>query len=120
MSARFAPWCWSCPRARSNPRQSWTVHDRYRYLWMLKSGHFLLRDRNNLLEGDATLKLKPYLDFPGPVLGVDLDPDQHFLVTNSRRAGCWAEIGCGGQLQRGFQPRSFQLVDRFGQRHNRR
>ena len=26
----------------------WTVHDRARYLWMLKDGHFLLRDRDNL------------------------------------------------------------------------
>src|SRR5579863_3504688 len=26
----------------------WAVHDRARYLWMLKNGHFLLRDRENL------------------------------------------------------------------------
>lgn len=71
------------PEGSVESEESWTVHDRYRYLWMLKSGHFLLRDRNNLLVGDATLKLKPFLDFPGPVLGVDLDPDQLFLVTNS-------------------------------------
>jgi len=63
---------------------TWTVHDRVRYLWPLNNGHFLLRDRNNLLEGDATLTLKPYLDFPGPLLWVELDPEQHFLVTNSR------------------------------------
>ena len=62
----------------------WTVHDRVRYLWLLKNGHFLLRDRNNLLEGDATLTLKPYLDFPGSLLWLELDPAQQFLVTNSR------------------------------------
>jgi hypothetical protein len=61
----------------------WTVHDRTRYLWALENGHFLLRDRNNLLEGDATLKLKPYLDFPGPLLWLDLDPAQQLMVTNS-------------------------------------
>jgi hypothetical protein len=61
----------------------WTVHDRVRYLWPLKNGHFLVRDRNNLLEGDATLRLKPILDFPGPLLWVELDPAQQFLVTNS-------------------------------------
>lgn len=55
-----------------------------RYLWALKNGHFLLRNRNNLLEGDATLKLKPLLDFPGNLLWLELDPEQKFLVTNSR------------------------------------
>jgi hypothetical protein len=62
----------------------WPVHDRLRYLWMLKDGHFLLRDRDGLQLGDATLELKPYLHFPGPVLWLELDPTQQFLVTNSR------------------------------------
>jgi hypothetical protein len=62
----------------------WTVHDRVRYLWPLKNGQFLLRDRNNLLQGDATLTLKPFLDFPGSLLWIELDPAQQFLVTNSR------------------------------------
>jgi len=62
----------------------WTVHDRARYLWTLKDGHFLLRDRNSLFEGDATLKLKPLLDFPGNLLWLDLDPSQDLMVTNSR------------------------------------
>ncbi|MGD0348028.1 MAG: hypothetical protein ABSA85_14795 [Terracidiphilus sp.] len=70
--------------ARIEAEALWTVHDRVRYLWPLKSGHFLLRDRNNLFEGDATLRLKPFLDFPGPLLRVELDPEQQFLVTNSR------------------------------------
>ena len=35
----------------------WTVHDRVRYLWMLKDGHFLLRDRDGLSQGDAALNL---------------------------------------------------------------
>ena len=62
----------------------WTVHDRVRYLWPLKDGHFLLRDRRSLFQGDATLTLKPFLDFPGALLWVELDPAQQFLVTNSR------------------------------------
>ena len=62
----------------------WTVHDRLRYLWMLKDGHFLLRDRNGLAQGDATLELKPLLQFPGPVLWLELDPTGQYLVTNSR------------------------------------
>jgi hypothetical protein len=62
----------------------WTLHNRARYLWMLKDGHFLLRDGNDLQQGDATLALKPLLRFPGPLLSVELDPTQQFLVTNSR------------------------------------
>lgn len=72
------------PQGTVEAEASWTVHDRMRYLWMLKDGHFLLRDRNNLFEGDATLKLKPFLDFPGALLGLKLDPTQQLLVTNSR------------------------------------
>jgi hypothetical protein len=72
------------PQGTVEAEAMWTVHDRVRYLWPLKNGHFLLRDRNNLFEGDATLTLKPYLDFPGSLLWLEVDPGQHFLVTNSR------------------------------------
>lgn len=61
----------------------WTVHDRSRYLWMMRDGHFLLRDRNNLQVGDSSLALKSYLHFPGPVQWLELDPSQQLLVTNS-------------------------------------
>jgi hypothetical protein len=64
----------------------WTVHDRQRYLWMLGGGRFLLRDRESLELGDASLELKPYLRFSGPLLWLDVDPEQKFLVTNSREA----------------------------------
>lgn len=72
------------PQGTVEAEAMWTVHDRVRYLWPLKNGHFLLRDRNNLFEGDAALTLKPYLDFPGSLLWLEVDPSQHFLVTNSR------------------------------------
>ena len=72
------------PQGTVEAEALWTVHDRVRYLWPLKNGHFLLRDRNNLLQGDATLVLKPFLDFPGALLWLELDPAQQFLVTNSR------------------------------------
>ena len=72
------------PAGRVESEALWTVHDRSRYLWMLKDGHFLLRDRDGLEQGDATLELKPYLRFPGPLLRLEMDPTQQFLVTNSR------------------------------------
>jgi hypothetical protein len=61
----------------------WTVHDRVRYLWMLKDGHFLLRDKDGIEEGDAALNLKPLLHFPGPLLWMEMDPSKQYLVTNS-------------------------------------
>ena len=75
------------PQGTVEAEATWTVHDRVRYLWPLNNGHFLLRDRNNLFEGDSTLTLKPYLDFPGSLLSIELDPGQHFLVTNSHEPG---------------------------------
>ena len=71
------------PQGTVEAEALWTVHDRLRYLWPLRNGHFLVRDRNHLFEGDASLRLKPYLDFPGPLLWLDLDPAQKYLVTNS-------------------------------------
>lgn len=64
----------------------WTLHDRGRYLWMLKDGHFLLRDGNDLKLGDASLEVKPVLHFGGPLLWVELDPTQQLMVAESREA----------------------------------
>lgn len=61
----------------------WALHDRRRYLWMLDGGQFLLRDRDELKLGDASLQLKPFLHFPGPVLWVETDPNRQFVVTGS-------------------------------------
>jgi len=74
----------------------WTLHDRSRYLWMLNDGHFLLRDRNGLREGDATLKLKPLLQFPGQLLWLDPDPSGQFLATNSRESSA-AKAGAASE-----------------------
>jgi hypothetical protein len=72
------------PSGTVQAEATWIVHDRGRYLWALDDGHFLLRDRDSLLEGDATLKLTPFLRFPGRVLTLEFDPDEKYLVTNSR------------------------------------
>lgn len=72
------------PAAAVTAEALWTVHDRVRYLWMLKDGHFLLRDKDGLQQGDAMLDLKPFLHFPGPVEWMEMDPSQQYLVTNSR------------------------------------
>jgi hypothetical protein len=73
----------SLPEGTVQAEALWPVHDRGRYLWMLKDGHFLLRDRDGLMQGDAELELKPALHFPGPLVWLELDPSQQFLVTDS-------------------------------------
>lgn len=62
----------------------WSVHDRSRYVWVLKDGHFLFRDRDRLEIGDKNMDLKPYLHFPGPVQWLETDPAEQYLVTSSR------------------------------------
>ena len=62
----------------------WTLHDRARYVWMLKDGRFLLRDRNDLQVSDGRLETKPLFHFQGPVLWLEMDPTQQMIVTNSR------------------------------------
>jgi hypothetical protein len=72
------------PQGTVEAEALWQVHDRTRYMWMLRDGHFLLRDWDGLQMGDASLQMKPFLHFPGPVLWMELDPKQQYLVTNSR------------------------------------
>jgi len=85
------------PSGAAQAEALWTVHDRQRYLWMLTGGRFLLRDRDNLEMGDATLELKPFLRFPGPLLSLDMDPAQKFLVTNSREPAASGSKESDGQ-----------------------
>jgi len=63
-------------------RATWTVPDRSRYLWMLNDGHFLLRAADGLDEGDAELRVKPYLHVPGRLLWIAMDPAQQVMITN--------------------------------------
>jgi hypothetical protein len=71
------------PQGTVETEALWTLHDRERYLWMLNDGHFLLRDGDTLKEGNAKLELRPLLQFPGPLLWLEMDPGQQYLVTDS-------------------------------------
>jgi hypothetical protein len=86
------------PEGKIEAEALWTVHDRHRYLWILKNGHFLLRDRDGLQQGDARLELKPLLQFPGPLLWLEMDPSQQFLVTNSREPEASQERSAEGKI----------------------
>jgi len=71
------------PSGKVTAEALWELHDAASYLWPLKGGKFLLRDRNMVQMGDASLHLEPFLRFPGAVNSIQLPPDQRLLVTNT-------------------------------------
>ncbi len=71
------------PDWKIESQAQWAVPDRLRYLWMLKDGHFLLRDSDGLEQGDSALKIAPYLRLSGRLLWLTMDPAQKILITNS-------------------------------------
>lgn len=74
----------SLPQGTVTAEALWTLHDRARYLWMLHDGRFLLRTESDLKIGGASLEMRPLMHFPGPLLWLELDPTQQWIVTNSR------------------------------------
>jgi hypothetical protein len=58
----------------------WRMHDRWRYLWPLGGGKFLVRQKNSYSLTDATLKLRPYIDVPTSVLSTEVSSDGRVLV----------------------------------------
>lgn len=71
------------PSGKVTAETVWRLHDYSRYLWMLNGDHFLLRDRNLLQMGDASLHLEPFLRFPGSLRSIELDPKHQLLVANT-------------------------------------
>jgi hypothetical protein len=58
----------------------WRMHDRWRYLWALGGGKFLVRQKNSYSLTDASLKLRSYIDVPTSVLSTEVSPDGRVLV----------------------------------------
>lgn len=80
------------PQGTVESEAVWTIHGGGRYLWALDGARYLLRDGEQLKQGDSTLELKPLLRFPGSIEWVEMDPAQQFLVTDSRES---AAAGAG-------------------------
>lgn len=72
---------------KAGAQADWAMPDRRRYLWMLNDGHFLLRTPDGLEEGDAELKTKAYMHWPGRLMWVQMDPQQKYLTANSVEPG---------------------------------
>jgi hypothetical protein len=58
----------------------WRMHDRQRYLWPLRDGQFIVRQRNSLYLTDSHLELRPYLSFDAPLQAVEIAPDRNLMV----------------------------------------
>jgi hypothetical protein len=61
----------------------WRMHDRGRYLWALRDGKFLVRERDAIWETDSGLELQPYLQSAMPIRLVKLSPDARLLLVES-------------------------------------
>ena len=64
----------------------WRMHDRGHYLWSLKNGQFLVRERNSLFLTNASLELRLYLRSPTPIEALNLSPDGKLLVLETELA----------------------------------
>jgi hypothetical protein len=88
------------PQGNVESETVWTLHDKKRYLYNLGNDQFLLRDGDTVQAGDASLQLKPFLRFPGPVRWVEVDPSRQYLVTGSSEPSTQAsgpgEVGSPG------------------------
>jgi hypothetical protein len=73
----------SLPTGDVQAEALWTLQDNGRYLWMLRDGQFLLRNGDELQQGDAKLEPKTRLRFDGELLWMEMDPEQRFLVTET-------------------------------------
>ena len=96
----------SLPDGKVLAEDLWVLHDYSRYLWMLKDNRFLLRDRNSLQIGDASLHLEPFLRFPGPISTIEFDPRQDWLVADTTEPPASGEKESQNAASKGFSSSS--------------
>jgi hypothetical protein len=63
----------------------WRMHDRQHYLWQLRDGKFMVRQRSSLYLTDDKLELRPYLDFKLPLRAVEVSPDRRLMVIEEEK-----------------------------------
>jgi hypothetical protein len=70
----------SLPGGAAVASSEWRMHDRWRYVWPLGGGRFLVRQKNSYSLTDASLKLSPYIEVATQVLSTEVSPDGRILV----------------------------------------
>lgn len=63
----------------------WRMHDRGRYLWALKDGAFLVRERNSLFLTNSGLELRPYLTFDTDLQAVEISPGRGLMLLEVKK-----------------------------------
>ncbi len=71
------------PDGKVEHSAEWRMHDRGRYLWALRDGRFLVRQRDALLTTDSSLELHPYIEASTPIRLVELSPDARLLLVET-------------------------------------
>jgi hypothetical protein len=71
------------PGGQVQASTDWRMHDRFRYLWPLGGGKFLVRVKNSYSITDASLKLHPYIEAATPVSSTEVSPDGRILLVES-------------------------------------
>jgi hypothetical protein len=66
-------------------KADWRMHDRGQYLWALRDGEFLVRERNSLFFTDRSLVLKPYLDSEAELQWVQVSPARGLLMIEAKK-----------------------------------
>jgi len=68
------------PSGKVVEHSEWRMHDRSQYLWPLRNGQFIVRQRNSLYLTDSHLELQPYIQFDAPLQAVEIAPDRNLMV----------------------------------------
>ncbi|WP_158751116.1 hypothetical protein [Acidobacterium sp. S8] len=75
------------PEGKVTAKTEWRMHDRWRYLWRLADGKFLVRQRNALFVTDKSLELQPFIHTDEPLENVQISPDRKLIVMETERKG---------------------------------
>ncbi len=63
----------------------WRMHDREAYLWALRDGRFLVRQRNSLFLTDSSLELRPYLIFDTDLEAIEISPGRELMLIELKK-----------------------------------
>ena len=68
------------PEGTVEASTEWRMYDRDRYLWPLRNGKFLVRQRDSYQLTDSSLQLQPWVKVSSPVVETEISPDGRILA----------------------------------------